>query len=678
MQNLKILNERLLCLVLLVCFGILVALGIHGYSISLWHTFIDSSPADELLFGHPQGIRSDDWGLDLPIALSQVTHNPKFPVINENIGLGANILSPIKVPSLSPITFFRPSVWGYFLGGDQGMAWAWWYMVFGLFYSCYLLFKIISRGEQSLSFFAAIAVALSPYFRIWAYHKSEIFIGMAFTFVCFVKLLEQKETKKILLWGALMGWFAGCMVFNFMYPPILVPAGLLLLSLFLGHALNLRMVQASPNPSVKPDTPKSLKFGFTFSFNLKNLKQCPLWGFALASVIFGLSIFFIVIDSWDSIQAILNTTYPGRRLSTGGGVPAWTLFADHFFLRFAAPEAGGWGPLGNECETASFFIFFPMILPFYYVRFYRERNSIDWLVLSLSLYLLLVLSFQWIGLPLWLSQMTFLAQSIPTRVFGGIGLASFILTVKFFADFKQGKLKDLEYRKFVIVGSLVLLIAQIIGLTSELPNFPNQYLTIGVITQILLMALLFYPKFGLKWFFAAQCLVLLFYTNDFNPIVRGGYEYILGNPLTKKIQAIHANAPPGSKWLVTGAVPKPYFMILDNYMRMIGVPTIGSYQCPPQPAIWREFNLTPKELNITNQCAFSYFQSADVPWRIVPHENGVYSVYGRPGDAVLDKLNVRFYLVEGQPKEFDVFFNNSKFRLLDSFQHRRIYERINN
>lgn len=652
-------SDQNLILSLVLLFALFVGLKIHGYSFSTWHNIIDGSPADEILTGHPQFIRTDDWGLELPLALSQITHSPPFPIINHNIGLGENILLPMKVPSFSGLTIFRPSVWGYFLGGDYGLAWAWWYMAIGLFVASYLMFNIISYNDKWISFFAALAVAWSPYFQVWSYHKAEIFIGMALAFVCIVKIISQKNQSGFLLWGALLGWIIGCMVFNFMYPPILIVCGLLLLALTAGYLLNL----ISKRTLIQSEN-KKIYLG---------------WGLALFSalVVFGSSVAFLIHDSWDALTAINNTTYPGRRISTGGGVLPWSLFADHFFYRFAAPETGTWGPLGNECEAASFLIFFPIILPFYFYKFYQNRKNIDWLVICISIYLLLVLTYQWIGLPLWAAHFTLLAKALPVRVFGGIGFANFILCVRFLADFKKEGFKNIPIKKYVATANFLLLIYLVYSITEEIPNYATGYLILGCVLYFLFFGLLLSPKLGANWFFVIQCIVLLIYNGNYNPIVIGGFDFILNNTLSKKIQTIQANAEPNAKWIATSASPRGNFILLANYLKMLGVPSIGSYQCPPQKEIWKQFKLTNEEQDITNQCAFVYFQSADINWKIVPNSNGNFTVFGRPGDETLDRLNVRYYLVEAQnSNEFDFFFNNSKFKLIDSFFNRRIYERI--
>jgi hypothetical protein len=647
---------------LLILFSILVAAGIHGYSFSMWHNYIDGSPAKEVIKGTPQGLRSDDWLLDLPIALSQTVHQPPFPIINNNIGLGGNILAPIKAPSLSGLSLFRPSVWGFFLGANHGIAWMWWFMVFGLFYTYYELFKIISRDEKWIALWAAVALTISPYFQMWSFHKAEILISAATVFIGFAKIIRAKEKVRILGWACLVGWAAGCMVFNFMYPPILAVTTLLLVFLTLGYFFD-----------------QSKNLGTNGINELITPVKWKLASIVFALAVFSISIFFIYIDAFDAFRAIRNTTYPGQRVSTGGGVPLWTLFADHFIFRRAAYAGAGWAPLGNECEAASFLIFFPMVWPLYIFRFLKDRKTVDWLIISISAYIIYILIYQCLGLPLWLSKATLLSHATANRVFVGLGIANFILLVRLIADLKQGRIEKLFGLKTTAFCSFIFILYLIYNIKTALPSYPAKYFIEGTLLQLGLLALLYSVKRAPRWFFAAQCFLLVPYTLNFNPIVRGGFEYIVNNPLSEKILKIHQTAPKGARWLVTGAIAssESQSMVLDNYLRMINVPSLGGYQCPPQMAIWAVLaDGNAKDWEVTNQCAFIVFHSDEKSWHAESNASGVVSIYGPPGDKKIDALGVHFYLVEGKEEEFKVFFENPKFKLVDSFQNKRIYQRV--
>jgi hypothetical protein len=74
-------------------FVLLVAPRFHGFSLPIWHGSIDRSPTSEILLGEARSIRADDWALQLPLALAQAAHDPAFPVVNQSIGMGQNMLA---------------------------------------------------------------------------------------------------------------------------------------------------------------------------------------------------------------------------------------------------------------------------------------------------------------------------------------------------------------------------------------------------------------------------------------------------------------------------------------------------------------------------------------------------------------------------------------------------------
>ena len=126
-------RRALLPLTLLALLATLVALRLHGFSISAWHQVIDGSAPAEVLLGEPRPIRSDDWKVQLPLAFAQGASEPRFPRVNERIGFGQSALLPIELPVADGLVVFHPTLWGFFLGDDVGMSWLWWSRVLGLF-----------------------------------------------------------------------------------------------------------------------------------------------------------------------------------------------------------------------------------------------------------------------------------------------------------------------------------------------------------------------------------------------------------------------------------------------------------------------------------------------------------------------------------------------------------------
>ena len=81
--------------------------GTHGYSLPIWHAYLDGSTPSEIINGEAQAIRSDDWALDLVQILAQDSHRPSFPTLNSNVGSGLETALPLKVPAINWTTLFR-------------------------------------------------------------------------------------------------------------------------------------------------------------------------------------------------------------------------------------------------------------------------------------------------------------------------------------------------------------------------------------------------------------------------------------------------------------------------------------------------------------------------------------------------------------------------------------------
>src|SRR5262249_9721809 len=151
--------------------------------------------------GHSRSIRSDDWLLDIPLILAQVNHNPSFPIVNSNIGLGQNSLLPLKVPCRHFVTLFRPSTWGFLMGESTGLAWMWWFIELGTFYVGFLLFSIVTRQNFWVSFWAALALTYSPYFQFWSFHKTELFVHAGLILVSLSGILRGQTRTGIAING---------------------------------------------------------------------------------------------------------------------------------------------------------------------------------------------------------------------------------------------------------------------------------------------------------------------------------------------------------------------------------------------------------------------------------------------------------------------------------------------
>ena len=104
--------------ILLLVIGI--SFGLTGSSIGCMRDFGNFFSYDLHGFtGKCQGIRSDEWAVDTPLAISQFNnHNEQFPVTNKNFGIEGKQMSIVHdtgTPVAELSLLAKPATWGFFL-----------------------------------------------------------------------------------------------------------------------------------------------------------------------------------------------------------------------------------------------------------------------------------------------------------------------------------------------------------------------------------------------------------------------------------------------------------------------------------------------------------------------------------------------------------------------------------
>jgi hypothetical protein len=632
----------MLCGALTLLFALALLFRLHGWSTSLWHQFIDGSPKTEILFGRARDIRSDDFLLDIPMILAQTAHRPSFPVINHNIGTGQYMLAPIKAPARDFITLYRPFTWGFFLGNDLGLAWMWWGLTLGLFYSFFLVFMLVSRNLFWVSFWAGVALVFSPYFQFWSFHKAEIAIHLAGAFVAAAYLLAAR--KRWIIWcaGVFLGWSLCGVALDHIYPPIAVTAGWLLP--FAGAAW-------------------CWEHRKTLPWNEYLLDRAGAFVLALAMV--GVSLGWFFRESQGVIQLIQATTYPGRRFSTGGGFPLWAFFS-HDLLAESCSHPGSW--VGNICEDSSFIFVFPAVWCLLLVLLVQYRRWLDSWNLILAIYVAGVMIYTYVGFPDWLAHLTLFGMSTNNRTQMGLGLADFIMLV---AALSNPRLRESLNAKTRWIGLFIwisLLVVCGFWFKSHWPHFKLYWLAAGAGLQAIL-AYLWWNKNFRSWGLALLAVASFAYTIKFNPWVRGGSDYLLKNPLSAKILELDRSDRNIHPWVVMGD------FIFSNLPRMIGVRSLGGYHGYPDFALLKSFDPAGKYYSTYNQCGFLDFEAGDsMDAEFTSPSPGVVVANINPSSTAFAQAGVRFFIAVGQPT-IQVFAQSGVFNEIFSYADKAIFER---
>ena len=612
-----------LFLAALVILGVLVGLRLHGFSLPVWHQVIDGSPAPEILVGEARMIRGDEWFVRLPLAFAQAAHDPPFPRHNTNIGMEQDLILPLRVPIWHPIALIRPTLWGFFVGNDLGMAWMWWSRLVGLFVVWLCVFFVVGGRRLGLAALGASALVMAPLFHFWSLQAVPIVLFTGLALLGSLGLLEAKSRAGILGSGLLLAW-SGCGVLLEFYPPYQLVLAYLVLALLAGYLIS-RRGELPPRPHPR------VRVGAATLAALAALAACL--GFYL--------------DAGDAIQRALQTAYPGHRVSTGGDYPLWRLLSNDLCVT-GRVELEGERDIGAAGDLAAFWLFWPVLAIGAACRRATGSREHDPLSIALIVYLGLLSAFAAVGVPEWLARGTLLSWVPGPRTALGLGLADLVLVIRHFSLGEQRV--GLHPRRAALIslawiGALAACAWALHGKRPELglPATGLLLLLNGLLAYAILRCRR--PKLVL----ATLAVGLAWCSLWFNPVVRGGGDYLVENPLSERILAIDREAGGETFWVSYGSHQ------IANLFRVLGVRALNGVHPLPQLELWERFDRHGRHRRVYNRYAHVTFQpnaSSRVSFRL----NGLdgFTVFASPTAASLRSLGVTHLLVRSRdPEVFD-------------------------
>jgi hypothetical protein len=623
--------------VLFVLFAAGVGLRLHGFSLAAWHRVIDGSPPSEVLIGQARPIRSDDWKVHLPLIFAQAAHDPPFPLVDRLVGLGQSALVPLPLPVAHPLSALRPTLWGFFLGNDVGLAWMWWSRVLGLFGIWLGVFWVVGRGRLALAAAASALLVFSPFFQFWAFNAAPHAASMGLAFLATVGLARARGRASIAAWAALLAWSGGWFALG-LYPPYEVVLGLLYLALVLAFWLERRG-------------------------ELDLRARIALRGVALAlaaAVVLGVLLAY-VYEAGDAIRIARDTVYPGARIEQGGERTTWQLLNANLGAGFVVED---WGPLYNICEAASFWLVAPVLAAAWLWR-RRRGEPIDPFALPILTYSAALWVYVLVGLPEWLARVTPLRLVPASRAVLGIGLADAILLVRFLARSRPLGAGERRPAAALAVGFGIALAACGVFLHRTLPDAPLPWLlgwaaANGALAWWLLAGRR--PALSVLAMAAAAAAT----TAWFNPVALGGWHYLEDNELSRRILAIDREAGGGTTWITFGDDE------LADLFRMLGVRALNGTHPLPQFELWAELDPTGRARSIYNRYAHVAFVADRGPSpRFALRSRDAVVVRIDPRSAAFRALGATHALLHGpQP---DRFARSTGLELLGSVGENHLY-----
>lgn len=574
----------------------------------------------DLLMAQARWIRWDELMISTPMALSQLSHKPKFPVINTNVGTGQNMLLSSQAPVWHIATLARPVTWGYFLfGAQRGLAWYWWFQVFSCFTVLYLLFEILLSGNKRLAAFGAFWYCSSAYIVCWSLWPAYLTFFIALSCLTAYHLFTSEKISTLIVCAILLGLGLSGFVMT-LYPPWQVPLGHLFLFIFAGLFIRHKLY---------------ISFRSLYKYRLLSL----LGAAALAGLLIGAYLFTCLPD----LKIMAATVYPGQRVSLGGDYSLALLFKGMYNLItiYRTPQA-----LGNQSEAASFYYLFPVVILAMCLskRFLLGLGILGWL---LAFYLLTMLFFFFVGLPQAIAKLTLLSYLPPYRADVGIGLASIVFCMLALTFTGKQVRKDLstweKVMPWIASGCMVLLFVchglSLRKLTAEFLPF------IAVVVVSLLAGGLSYCLLSGRSvaFFGMLSVVIVATTAQFNPLSTN-LNHIYDSELANQILTYNTRSDDRPLWICYGGV-HPGILVTT-----LGGRSLSGMHWPPQLSLWRKFDATGRYEHAYNRYSLVQLDYDERNQGIKisnPQEDAVV-VTILPNGPLLKEMGARYVLVVGE------------------------------
>lgn len=612
---------------LLIIYFLMSILKIHTSSVGMWDQIFRKEP-ESIISGQPRPIRQDEWMVSTPALVGQ--YQIGMPVSNRSMGDGNVPVifgSPIKDLSM----ILRPSLWPYFIFDvERGFAFSWNFNIFFFLISSFLLFMLLTKNNFWLSVFGVAFIFLSSAVQWWSYSLASQMIWLNGIIISFIYLLYSRNRIALIIAGVVF-LFSGYNFIVGLYPPWQVPLFYLYLAILIGYVLSRK--------------------------DFARVKE----KLATRSMIFGASIIVLGIFLFhyyglvkNTYDIMMNTAYPGKRITNGGDLVSGKLFSE--FLGNYVSDVNYPKEWWNISEISSFWMFFPVL--FYCIGYnYFRYKKFDWLQIFISLSILFFLVWILMGFPSFLSKLTFLSMSPVYRTLPVLGLANCILLICYLSNKDTNKNLKFSWMEFALLAIAIFIFAKVT--TSHMATATgdffktDQLITASlIVTVVYLLTRYSYIKFVLP----ALCIVLLglnISNATIHPLTKG-LSPLLENPLVQATKPIKENDP-NARWAVFG---DPFAAYL---LRVNGIDVFNGVKSVPILKDMAVLDSSGKNNFIYNRYAhinlatyIDWKDSVGFKLNENPVVNDNYTISMDPCSPKLKKLGVNYFLFSYKPQDAEI------------------------
>lgn len=613
-----------------------VVFEISGSSIGMWKDFMpDPNISDTgVLLGQDRAVRSDEWAVHTPMTLSQ--YYSDFSVFGDIFrGRSTDMYIVYGQPVMDWSIIFRPFQIGYlFLSPARGMAFYWVGKLVILILVSFEMGMLITKRNKLLSLTYAAMVAFAPVVQWWFGANSfpEMLIYGQGIILCVAVYMQTTKYWQRILCGIGFVITGGAYILV-MYPAWQIP--FFYVFLLVGIWIIIERYKE-------------------FKFSAK--KDIPI--IAGSVILLAGCMLFIVVRSWDTIQAVMNSAYPGARVEIGGiGLSYFFRYPANLLLPITTTNMPA-----NESELSSFFDLFPIGLILSLLVLFKDKVK-DKLLLLMWVLQIFLGAYVVLGFPEALAKVTLLSNSQANRAVIALVFANVIMLIRSMAVRKYHLKAYITIPASVIMGVAVAYYGKRLVYGEYLKSI---YIVIlAVVCSVLFFLALHNSKRIQTAFCAAMCITMLFAGGLVNP-VRSGMDVIDDNRLSQAIRQIQQED--GGIWIAESGS-----WVEGNFVAMNGAPTLNSTNTYCNSDIWSKIDPTGQYEEIYNRYAhISVNLVNDIPTTVQLMQTDLIQLSLNVHD--LDEFGIKYIFTPRAIEAFDC--DECTFDLVYSEQDlsRRIYE----
>ena len=604
------------------------ALQISGTSIGILNPPGHNS---NLIAGSPRAIRSDEWSVSTPLTIASARQH-----FSERLYDGAgshNTSVVLDVPNNSWTTIFKPYNWPFFvLPLTYAFALKWWLLFLFLVLPTYWLALLLTRNV-SAAILVSLGLSLSPFFAWWYEAGALDSVGFMVAIMLLVLLVLRNAHRRIsYMYAALLAFFLVAFTI-LLYPPFQIPLAYTAAAFLL---------------------PFAVRDLFLAADHQRGRRLALLAGAVVAAVIVLVA---YIHSELPTITKIVDTVYPGNRLSTGTNANLLQLFSPWVGISIANhPMAIANN--SNASEISSFFLLAPVLYYFApLARRGRKSRIFGASQFLLALGAIILLGWMYVGFPAPVAAISLLDRVTATRAIVGVGLASWLLIMLYIADSEldHANTDDLAPRTPFLAGWPRAVLgmgasALIIGfgarqLQQTYPGLNVSMYLVGIFVILVLVGLVLLAR--ARYIAASLFLlpVLALQAVTVNPLYRGLSPLVNDalqanvDHIEKEVPATPSQVPPG--WLVVGP-PIEFLSMIGT-----GAYVFNATSQYPDVSTWRIIDPSARSESIWNRYAhIAYEPAANLKLKLSNPSPDTVIVTGSPCSPAFAKIDVRFVLAQ--------------------------------